>query len=1134
MSLLSLVFGAGVLPAQDYRAKVQGVVTDASQAAVVGAKVVLHNDNTGVETIQNTNETGHYALGFVDPGKYTVSVEATGFSKFVQENVQVQVRGDVTVNAALALGQVVETINVSETAAAIQFNTSTMELTVDRKMLNDLPVMARNPFTLALLDPAVVNRYWDVAHRNPFYMWSSSQLDVGGNTIMQNDLLVDGAPVQIGVKGSYVPPMDAVSEFSVQQNSVDAEFGHSGGGILSVGMKSGTNEFHGTVYYFGRNPALNARTNSVSNTPNLVRNNIWGFTLGNPIKKNKLFAFTAYEGWRCMEPNYTLRTMPTDLERTGDFSRTMSIYGGIRPIYDPWTTQFNPTTGAVVRQPFAGNIIPQSRIDPTAARFMQDIWKPNNPGDDITGVNNYKISYGWPQKYYNVSERADWNITDKWKVFGRFSRVRTTLDTTQYVNSPAMKNDNGGQMNNHSIAGDMVYTLNPTTVLNFRMGFASLQDDYIAPKQAIGASGLAQFWPNNPWYQPYIGQMPAVYYPSLSVGGGTYGMGSYWIQHPRHWTYDGSIHKTKGMHSMKAGVAYRQHKADGMFPNLMNFNFQQALTADTFNNPDLKRSGSDWATFLLGALDPNSNASTYPYQYFRENFFALFFQDDVKLSRRITLNLGLRYEYETAPFDEQDRVSRYLDLTKPIPEFQSNPPQLPAQVVQNRQVAPIYNGAWIFADGSNRQVYHTQRFTLEPRVGIAIRINDKTAFRAGYARYVVPPVLTQNTLASGVLPMAGYSQTTTVAPILNGVPQAVLSNPFPSTNPLILPLQKSLGTYTNLGNAVSFFAQDMHTAVNDRWNFSVQRELPAEFKLDFTFFMNFGHNLPYSKPLNMADPNICYTIKAQCDATVANPFYQILTPQTFPGSLRNQPTVTVGSLLTPYPQYGSIGQTNTNGILDRYKALQLRVEKRYSQGFSLLVAYNYNQEKLYNFFNPIDQYNDHFTYLDNYWPRHRISVGASYDFPFGKGRPYLSNLHPVLNAIIGGWQTSHMLLANSGQFLRFGQMTTNGQTPAVYRDRNHWFDTSLFSIAPPYTSRINPWQYDGVTGPKYWNLDSTLSKNFPIRERFNLEFRWEIYNSPNVFVPSLPNMTVTSSLFGRTTDQFNRGREMQYSLRLRF
>ncbi|MEK7409692.1 MAG: TonB-dependent receptor [Acidobacteriota bacterium] len=1132
---LTLLALAALASAQDYRAKIQGVVTDPSQALVVGATVALLNENTGVTNTKTTNEVGQYVFDFVEPGSYTVTITMTGFSKFTQEKIPAQVRADITVNATLQPGAVTETISVTATVVALQFNTSTMELTVDRKMLNDLPIMQRNPFTLALLDPAVVNRYWDIAHRNPFYMWAASQIDVGGDTTTKNDLLLDGAPLQIGVKGSYSPPMDAVQEFSVQQNSVDAEFGHSAGGIMSVGMKSGTNEYHGTLYYFGRNPKGNARTNSVFNTPNLVRNHIWGVTGGNPIIKNRLFAFTAYEGWRSQEPTGTIRTMPTDLERQGDFSRTLNIRGGLKTIHDPWTTTFNPTTGAVSRMPFAGNRIPAQRIDPTTARFMKDIWQPNNLGDNITGVNNFKIGYSWPQKYWNFSERVDWNISDNWKVFFRYSRVRTDLDQTEYVKSPAVPNDNGGVMNNRNVAGDTVYTLNPTTVLNFRMSFASLEDDYNAPKSAVGEAGLAQFWPNNPWYKPYIGEMPLVYYPNLSVGGGGYGKGSYWYQHPRHWAWDGSLRKVTGMHNWKMGFSHRQHKADGIFPNLMNFSSSSSHTAETFLSPDLIANGSDWATFLLGAIDSGSVARTYPFQYFRVNYYGAFLQDDVKLTRNITLNLGLRYEYETAPYDVRDRLSRAPDLTSPIPEFQSNPPKLPPEALQYRKEPPKFNGAWNYSDEKKRGMYDTQKLTLMPRVGVAIRVNDKTALRAGWARYVIPPLLIQNTLSSSPMPMWGFSAQTNVAPFLQGVPGARISDPFPSTNPLILPVGKGHGRYTNLGAGPFWYKQEMHTGVNDRWNFSLQRQLPNQIHVDVTWFMNFGHNLPYSKNMNQADPDICYTIKAECARQVSNPFYQILTPDKFPGGLRNQRTVTVGSLLTPYPQYTGLTQDRTDGVLNRYKALQVRVQRSFSKGYSFIVAYNYNQEKNYIFFNDIDQYARRFTFLDSNNPRHRTSIAGSWDLPFGKGRQYLTTLHPVLNAIVGGWQTSHLLLANSGPFLRFGQMITDESNPKLEdRTRLRWFDTSKFQRSQPYTPRTNPYQYPGVTGPKYWNLDSTLSKMFPIKERYNLEFRFEAYNTTNAFVPTNPDMGVTSSTFGRSTNQQNRGREMQYSIRILF
>ena len=488
--LLSACIGS-LVTGQDYRAKLQGLVTDTTDASIAGAKVTIRNTATGVTATRETGANGVFLFDNVEPGTYIASAELAGFSKQQQEGILVQTRADVTVNFNLKPGALVETITVSGQAVALQFNSTTRELTIDRKMLMDLPVKARNPFTLALLDPAVVSRY--TSEKNPFFMWSSSQMDVGGNTSTKNDLLLDGAPIQIGPKGSYAPPMDAVQEFSVQQNSVDAEFGHSAGGTMSVSMKSGTNEIHGTAYYFGRNPSLNAVVNPITRTPNFVRNHIWGGTAGAPILKNKLFTFATYEGWRTKEPRDAIRTMPTDAERTGDFSRSLTRTGTQRTIYDPVTTVLNVATNTASRMPFAGNVIPANRIDPTARRIMQDFWGPNNPGDDASGSNNFKASYPWPMKNANFSNKTDWNISDNLKVFGRYSQFRTTLDQGNYTpnNSRAMPNDNGGIMNSRNIAGDAVYTLSPRTVLNFRGSYSMLEDDYSAPEYAVGEKGLA-------------------------------------------------------------------------------------------------------------------------------------------------------------------------------------------------------------------------------------------------------------------------------------------------------------------------------------------------------------------------------------------------------------------------------------------------------------------------------------------------------------------------------------------------------------------------------------------------------------------------------------------------------------------
>lgn len=1122
--------------AQDYRAKVQGVISDASQAVVPGATITLLNDNTGAEAVRTSDEGGRYVFDFVDPGTYTLTVELPGFSRFVQKAIVVQVRGDVTVNAVLSVGAVSETVEVQATSSSVQFNTSTMELTVDRKMLTDLPILARNPFTLALLNPAVVNRYF--ATRNPFFMWSSSSIDVGGDTTRKNDLLLDGAPIQIGQKGSYSPPMDAVQEFSVQQNSVDAEFGHSAGGIMSLGMKSGSNNWAGTAYYFGRNPALNAVANPISRQPNQIRNHIGGGTVGHPILKNKLFGFTAFETWRTSEPRFTQRRMPTDLERTGDFSQSLTQYGTLRTIYDPWSTVFDAATGKVTRTPFPGNKIPTSRMDPTALRILKDVWKPNRAGTDITGANNFATNYAWPMKYWNFSERVDWTPSEKLKVFGRFSRVRTDLESENYANTPAVENDNGGIMNNRNIAGDAVYVLTPNTVLNARASYSSLEDDYDAKDRTVGVKGLGDFWPGNAWYQPYVGEMPAVYYPRMQFqgSGGAFGKGSYWYQHPRHWAFSGQLRQTRGIHNWKVGFEHRLHHSDGIFPNLMNFNFYPGHTADTFISPDTRRSGDDWASFLLGAIDNNSNSRINPFQRFAVKYWAGFVHDDIKLTQRITLNVGLRYEFESGVEDrEAQMLSRYLDLTQPIPEMQANPPVLPASVTQYRKAAPIYNGAWLYTDGSSRSAFKTDKLILLPRVGVAIRINNKTAFRAGYARYVVPPLIIGNTLSALTLPY--FSALTNVEPFLQGVPQAKLSDPFPKANPLVLPKGNSLGPYTNLGDSASWYTPNLETGVNDRINFSIQRELPSRMHIDLTFFMNLGHDLPYSKALNQTDPELSYTYKTALSATVANPFYLYSTPDKFPGALRNRRTVTIGSLLSPYPQYGSLTETNVAGRLNRYYALQMRIERRFSAGYTFVTAYNYNREYNSEYFNSDDQYVNKFTMIPGQWPRHRIATGATYEFPFGEGRRFLANVHPALNGILGGWSTSGLFMFNSGQYLRFVATETDGSSPRLdNRTRDRWFDTSKFKQLPPFTKRTNPWQYDDLTGPRYWNLDMAVSKYFPIAERYKLEFKFEAYNVTNSFIPDNPNVSVLSSLFGKSTAQMypNRGREMQYTMRIYF
>lgn len=1112
---------------QDARAKVSGTVSDASGGVVANTALTLTNVNTGIVTKRTSGSDGGFAFDIVEPGSYQLTAESNGFRRFVQENIVVQVRADVSVNVVLQTGALSQQVTVSDTPPALELTTSTQSLTIDRKMLTDLPVLARNPFSLALLDSAVVNTYWTA--RNPFYMWAATGITVDG-TGGRIELLLDGAALMLTNKGSYSPAMDAVQEFAVQSNSVDAEFGFSSGSTMSVATRSGTNAVHGTAYYFGRNPALNAVTNTYTRTPSTVRNNIWGGTVGAPIKKDKLFTFTGWEQWRTKNPRTSAYTLPTDMERGGDFSKSLNAAGGLRQVFDPWSSHWDASSGKYLRNAFAGNVLPASSIDSTATRLMADVWKPTSAGDDITGANNFRETYSDVTKYWNLLNRTDYNITDKWRVFGRYSQYHSTIDEHHTVDSLLIPYGDGGAMQALNVAGNAVYSMNSSTVLDFNGSYTSAHDDYWQP-HAIGEKGLNTLWPNG-WYAPYTKELSAIYMPAFNIGPNSFGNAGYWFEHPKNLAFSTKILKTMGAHSLKAGLQYRRDYGMDSYPTFATFTSNADMTANTFQSPNTRLYGDPWATFLTGALDSGSNASYAATQRLRTNAYGAFLQDDYRVSRRLTINLGLRYEYSTAPTEAHNRISRYLDLTNPIPQFQANPIAMPAAVTSIATIPYSYNGAWMFATGSNPNLYNSSKISFMPRAGMALQLSPKTVLRAGYSRSVVPP--NQITpFQSTSIPLDGYSASTTVTDPLLGVPQATLSNPYPSTNPLILPLGNALGRYQDLGSSATWEAQDMRTASYDRVSVSLQREIVRNLVGTVTYFGNFGRNLPYSRSLNMTDPQLSYTYGAAVDQTVKNPFYGYGTAQTFPGQLRNQPTVAVSSLLRQYPQYGALTQINTPGLADNYNALQVKIQRQLSNNLSFLISYNYNHESGQVFFNSLDQYSNKFTFIPSSNPRHRLNVSGSYELPMGTGRTFLSKAPKLVNAALGGWSASWVFSYNSGSFLRFKQMIVTGD-PASGIANGYYFNTSVFKAPLPYTSRTNPYQYDSITGPNFANIDAALSKYFPITDRMKIEFKLEAYNMTNSFMAANPNMSVYSSTFGRSTAQANSGREMQYTMRLHF
>jgi Carboxypeptidase regulatory-like domain len=1124
--------------AQETRGRVQGNVKDPSGAVVAGANVALTNGDTGLTAVKSTNETGHYLFDMVVPGHYSITVAASGFKAFVQKNILVEVGGDMTVDAAISVGNASDTVTVEASPVSVEFNTSTMSNTVDMRMADSLPEISRNPFMLVSLDPAVTVN--STTQQEPFHFWAASQFSIGGPTNTMNDIVLDGSPNMAVAKSGYTPPQDAVQQTSVQQNGVDAEYGHSAGGTIGLITKSGTNEIHGSAYYMNRNPNMSAMSDRTTLTANLTRQNTYGGTVGGAIRKNKLFTFFAYENIHLANPyGSRIETLPTAAERTGDFSKQLNNQGALAVIYDPWTTQTNGST--VTRTPFAGNAIPASRIDPTSAKMLTYLWQPNNPGDGVTGANNSKNYLYDIYPYYNFMDRTDYNITSKLKFFARYSYLHTTEKTSDYTDTGSvMRYFQGSVRNAVNAAGDLVWTINPTTVFDIHTAYNGINDSFGSPSTIFGAAGIASLWPNN-WYAAYLPANPQVYFPNINITqGGTVfssSVNTYWEQTPQTPSVAAKISKNIGRHYVRAGGEYRLEMVDAVRPIFTQLGFDAGLTANTYNSPNTALSGNGWATFLLGAMDSNSVAESIPFQHIKSTFFGYFVQDDFKVNSRLTLNLGLRGEYSGPLRDISNRLTRTLNLTTPIPELSgANSPALPAAVTALRTSNPTYNGAWIFTDSSHPGNWDPPSVLLEPRLGMALRVNDKTAIRAGWARYIVPATLT-NGFGSNLLGSVsydGFSAVTTSVAAIQGVPQETLSNPFPTG--LVQPAGKSFGTYTNLGNSANWYNPNFQPQTDDRFNISVQRQLPSHIVLDVTYYVQLGRKVPYTLNLNLADPSIAYKYGNATTAKVNNPFYNLLPANQMPGTLRSQPTVAVSALLTPYPQYSALNQSFTPGAGDHYRALQVSARRAYSNGLTLMLGLNYNHEVAQGYYNDIATYARDLTWIPAQTAKARMTGAAIYELPFGKGRHFMNTVNPFIDGVLGGWGVSALFTYNSGTPIRLGSALVSGDPALSDPTSGRWFDTSKVSVLPAFTVRTNPVQYSDLVGPRFVNLDTVLAKQFRIYERVRFELRLEAYNAPNAFTPAAPNTSVGSANFGKTIGALagTSGRQVQLSGRFTF
>ena len=906
-------------------------------------------------------------------------------------------------------------------------------------------------------------------------------------------------------------------------------------------MKSGTNDWHGTAYYFGRNPALNARPNPLTAQESVTRRNVWGVTSGNPIVKNKLFNYFAYEGQNTREPRSTALTLPTSAETNGDFSNSLNRNGGLRTIYDPFTTVITGSNTST-REQFANNMIPQTRLDSTSRTVVSKLWQTNNPGDNASGRNNFRFTYPQQFKYYNLSNRTDYNVSDNVKVFGRISRFKTTQTDPDYTGGSVLQPRAGSARNTWQTSGDVVWTINPTTVFNVRGSWSKINDSFDAPEVEIGEEGLADLWPGNAWYSSHVRDIPKVYHPEIDVRADSrarLGRSGFWFQVPKTYNWDIKLSKTVNRHYLKFGHQYRAQRVEAARPRGMLFRFDPHETAGTIFSPQTATEGHAWASMMLGTIsDSSSRVQTVPVNRPHLDVYGFYVHDDIKVNQRVTLNLGLRWEYETAMRDPEDRLSRFMDFGAPLQGVIDNMGEFPAEALALRNQPLAINGAWIFTDQSNRYSWNPPKNVFLPRAGVAIRLDDKTALRIGYARYAVPAV--QNRDALGILgstPYPGYTATTNPLGPLEGIPRSLLADPFPNggdnANPLIEPFGKRFGQYAVMGSGEgTFFDQDLKVGMNDRINFTLQRELVSRIVVDATFFMNFGRNHTLSNiPLNIMDPRLGFEHGSALNDRVDNPFFGV--PQEFcPGALCNTRQVSIGSLLRPYPHYGNVTLEGAGVADQRYRSFQLKLQRPFANGFNFLVSYNINKGENQQFYDNVDAFDQRLTMQKDPDSGQKLNIAGIYELPFGQGRQYGADMPKALDYVVGGWSISGIYSYLSGQLLSFPGALVSG-APTQLSNRQEWFSTSPFDVLTPFTRRSNPIYYSGVRGPAFRNLDLTLNKKLDITEKLALELRMEAYNLTNSFMGQNPNTSPTSGDFGQVTRQLrtHTGREFQYSAR---
>ncbi|MFB3827142.1 MAG: carboxypeptidase regulatory-like domain-containing protein [Bryobacteraceae bacterium] len=1154
--LSALALWSAALLGQEGRGTIAGRVLDASGAVVAGSEVRAVNAGTGAAARTRTNESGAYTLPYLAPGTYTVTAEMAGFKTTERPGIEVRINDVLSLELVLQVGAASEKIEVVATTPLLESTTVSVGQVVDGRRLLELPMQGNNPFELVMLAPGVVNTTNLRAKKSSFGN-ASSQFRTNGGRQYSNEFTIDGVPNTFSAgdnpEVAFQPPRAAVSEFKVQTTAFDASLGHTAGAVVNLITKSGTNQFHGEMHEWFSHSALDAATffqNRAGEKKPVYQDNLYGASLGGPVRlprlydgRNRTFFFYAWESNQWVKPMPRVGTVPTAAEKNGDLSALLAL-GSSYQIYDPFTTRA-AERGRMSRQPLAGNIVPASRIDPVARKIMAFYREPNTPGTR-DGRDNFTHTNKDAQDYTVHFARVDHNFSERNRLFLRLNWDKRTETKEQFYENIAMGLNNVRA--NRGLALDDVVVLSPSSVLNLRYGLSRTE----APKARVssGKIDLATlgFSPAlTSLIDPQRASFPMVYLNTRATnspckGNCTGTFSGFGAPESGEGHSSGLIHNfaanlttLRGRHNLRYGGdfrAYRAFNAPLGYDVAPGLQFLPTYTRGPLDNSPMAPIGQEFAAFLLGIPEGQMNRSaSFATQ---DMFTGLFLQDDWKLTSKLTINLGLRYEYETPMTERFNRAVRGFDQTA------ANPIEAQARAAYTKNpIAEIpvdqfrVRGGLTFAGPDNRGLWQGEKNNLLPRIGFAYQWNAATVVRSGYGLFF-DTLGVNRTLPS----QPGFTAVTPIIPSYdNGLTfSATTANPFP--NGLMAPVGAAAGLATNLGQDMAVFPLRRLHPYSQQWTFGIQRVLPAGFLLDTAYAGNKGIRFEVDRSINR---NALLSRSGERDQAlidylsqqIPNPFYGL-------GPVFTK-TISRSDLLKPFPQFGSIDESEPIGYT-WYHSLLVRGEKRFSRGYTVNAAYTWSKSmEATSFLNSVDT--ALYRSISRYDRPHRFVVNGIVELPFGRGRAIASGIPGALDHIIGGWQANAVMTKQSGPPLAFGDVIFRGSIkdiplPASQRTVERWFNTSGFERRPSqqleYNVRTFPRYLSGVRADGQSKWDLSLTKHFRMSERINLQFRAECYNCTNHTNFNEPNMTVTSTSFGTITDQSGLSRQFQLALKLTY